>query len=77
MANMIYPSVTKEGTQGFSKVWNKGGIAILLDDTAITFATDYANVVLRSFVDDQVKKYQEAQSKLKEEQAKSSLIVEA
>lgn len=74
MSNM-YPQVTKEGTQGFSKVWNKGGIAILLDDTAITFATDYANVVLRSFIDAEVKKYQEAQAKL-EEQNKSKLVVE-
>ena len=49
---MGYPAVEKKQTQAFAKAWDKGGIKIILDDAAIQFATDYANIVLKSFVDD-------------------------
>jgi hypothetical protein len=52
---MGYPVVEKKQTQAFARAWDKGGIKIILDDTAIQFATDYANVVLKSFVEDIVK----------------------
>ena len=57
-AQVSFPSVDKSVAQGFSKVWNKGGITILLDDTAIQFATDFANIALRSFVVDQMQKFE-------------------
>ena len=34
----------------FSKVWNKGGISIILNPEAIDFARDFANVVLNNFI---------------------------
>ena len=56
-------TVTKEQTAGFAKAWDSGGIKIILDNTNIQFATDWANIVLKSFVHDmreQVKKVAEA-----------------
>ena len=56
-------TVTKEQTSAFAKAWDKSGIKILLDDAAITFACDWANIVLKSFVADmaaQVKRVAEA-----------------
>lgn len=56
-------TVTKEQTAGFAKAWDSGGIKIILDNTSIQFATDWANIVLKSFVHDmqeQVKKVAEA-----------------
>jgi hypothetical protein len=55
--------VTKEQTAAFGKCWDSGGIKIILDNTSLQFATDFANVCLRSFVQDmadQVKKVAEA-----------------
>lgn len=43
--------VTLEEAQGFSKVWNYKGLAMPLDDVHCEFAKDFANVVLRSFVE--------------------------
>lgn len=88
-AQISFPSVDKSVTQQFSKVWNKGGITIILDDTAIQFATDFANIALRSFVIDQMQKFEAmraAQSPVGTQTVlppdtpvppKSSLIVEA
>jgi len=42
--------VPRAEAESFSKVWNKGGITILLSPEAIDFATDFANVVLRNFI---------------------------
>jgi hypothetical protein len=56
-------TVTKEQTAGFAKAWDSGGIKVILDSTTIQFATDWANIVLKSFVADmaaQVKKVAEA-----------------
>ena len=64
---MGYPTVEKKQTQAFAKAWDKSGIKMILDDTSIQFATDYANIVLKSFVDDLAasarKKLQAAQAK--------------
>lgn len=48
----LVPSITKEQTAAFAKVWDSGGIKIILDNTSIQFATDWANIVLKSFVAD-------------------------
>jgi len=42
--------VQRAEAENFSKVWNKGGITILLSPEAVDFATDFANVVLRNFI---------------------------
>jgi hypothetical protein len=55
--NVSIPKITKDQTANFAKVWNNNGIAILLDATAIQFATDWCNIVLASFIEDQVKKF--------------------
>jgi 4-hydroxyphenylpyruvate dioxygenase-like putative hemolysin len=63
MAGKLNFTVTKEQTAAFAKAWDSGGIKILLDATSIQFATDWANIVLKSFVADmaaQVKKVAEA-----------------
>lgn len=55
--------ITKEQTAAFAKAWDSGGIKIILDSTSIQFATDWANIVLKSFVADmaaKVKKVAEA-----------------
>jgi hypothetical protein len=47
----------------FSKVWNKGGISIILSPEAIDFATDFGNIVLNNFIQvcqEQVKAAQKA-----------------
>ena len=56
-------TVTKADTQGFANRWDLNGIKVILDSTTLQFATDYANIVLKSFVADmaaQVKKVAEA-----------------
>lgn len=68
---MNFPSVTKDSAKGFAKVWNKGGIAIILDDTAIQFAADFANVALRSFIEGQMQ-IAAAKAKAAEEQKQNS-----
>lgn len=47
---MVPVKVTYKDTEGFSKVWTYKGIAMILNDTALTFATDYANLVLANFI---------------------------
>jgi hypothetical protein len=46
----LIPRVTEEQTKAFSKCWDSGGIKIILDNTAIAFACDWANIALSSFV---------------------------
>lgn len=43
--------VTLEEATNFSKVWNYKGLAVPLDDVHCQAMTDFANVVLRSFVE--------------------------
>ena len=47
---VMIPQVTKIDTEGFSKQWTHNGLAIVLNDVHIQFATDFANIVLRNFV---------------------------
>lgn len=51
MMRVPMPEVPKTEAQNFSRVWkNPAGLTMILDDTTVQFATDFANVVLRSFV---------------------------
>lgn len=51
-----YPKVEKAQTAAFAKAWDRGGIKMILDDTSVQFATDWANIVLKSYVDDALAK---------------------
>lgn len=42
--------VTIKDAKGFSNVWTAGGVAIPMQDVHLQFATDFANVVLRNFI---------------------------
>lgn len=47
----LIPQITKEETQKFAAAWRNNGLFVSISDLYIQFATDYANVVLRSFVE--------------------------
>ena len=47
---MQLPQVTKQQVAGFASVWDHKGVKIILNDIHIQFAMDFANVVLRNFV---------------------------
>ena len=56
-------TVSEAQTKAFANAWDSGGIKIILDNTSIKFACDWANIVLKSFVADmaaQVAKVAEA-----------------
>jgi hypothetical protein len=56
-------TVNETQTKAFSMAWDSGGIKVIMDATSIRFATDWANIVLKSFVADmaaQVAKVAEA-----------------
>lgn len=72
--NVAVPQVTFKDAEGFSKAWNKGGIAILLDKTAIEFARDFANIVLKSFVIDQMKRVMQAQAAQAQQQGQQTVL---
>jgi hypothetical protein len=59
----------------FSKVWNKGGVTIILTPEAIDFARDFANIVLNNFVTMCQAQAQQAAAKAAEAQ-KPKIIVE-
>ena len=46
----LIPKVTLEQTKAFANCWDSGGIKVIMDATSIRFATDWANIVLKSFV---------------------------
>ena len=60
-----YPKVVPEDVNGFAMAWEIGGIKMILDSTSRRFAVDFANTVLRSYVDDLVAKAKAGQ-KLKQ-----------
>jgi hypothetical protein len=56
-------TVSEAQTKAFAAAWDSGGIKMILDNTTVRFATDWANIVLKSFVADmaaQVQKVAEA-----------------
>lgn len=69
MSNVLVPKITIEQTRAFSKVWDSGGIKIILDETSLRFATDWTNIVLKSFIEDQVKKAMALQKVMQEKVA--------
>jgi hypothetical protein len=49
---MVIPTVTEAQTRAYEKqAWHLGcGVKPIIDNTTIRFATDWANVILKSFV---------------------------
>jgi hypothetical protein len=45
-----FPKVDPNDVKKFAQAWDLNGIKMILDSTSLQFATDFANVVLRSFV---------------------------
>lgn len=64
--------VTIEESKNFSKVWNYKGLAMPLDEVHCEFAKDFANVVLRSFVEQMMANA--AAAKKKAEEATKPLV---
>lgn len=52
MTEQVRPNLTVDRAQAenFGKVWTHRGVSIPLSDVSLQFATDFANVVLLSFV---------------------------
>jgi hypothetical protein len=51
VGNQIYQA-TEAQCRAFAQAWDVNGIKMVLDNTTITFATTFANIVLRSCVED-------------------------
>lgn len=62
-------TVTEAQTKGFAQAWDTGGIKVILDATSIKFATDWANIVLKSFVADMAAQAKVAEAKLAAQKA--------
>jgi hypothetical protein len=54
MAGIKYPTVNPADVKGFAQAWDCSGIKMVLDNVSMRFAVDFANVVLKSYVDDLV-----------------------
>lgn len=53
-----YPRVSPGDVQNFARAWDMKGIKMILDNTSLQFAVDFANTALRSYVDDLVEQAQ-------------------
>ncbi len=51
-----YPRVERPAVDGFLKVYNRGGLHLLFDNTSRQAMVDFANIALKSYVDDLTKK---------------------
>jgi len=51
-----YPQVNRAAVDGFLKVYNRGGLHLLFDNTSRQAMVDFANIALKSYVDDLVAK---------------------
>jgi hypothetical protein len=47
---MQVPQVRIAEAKRFSKAWSHNGVALVIDEPLCRFAADFANVVLKSFV---------------------------
>lgn len=68
-------SITAKDATQFSQVWRHNGIAIPMQDCHMQFAADFANIVLKSFIEDAQKARAAAIAKA-EEAAKPKIIME-
>jgi hypothetical protein len=57
-----YPKVERAAVDGFLKVYNRGGLHLLFDNTSRQAMQDFANIALKSYVDDLIAKSKAAQA---------------
>ena len=70
--------VTVDQTMDFAEQWRMGGVFVALPPAAIQFACDWANIVLTSFVEEQIKRIQakkDAAAKAAAEQQATPMIL--
>jgi hypothetical protein len=70
--------VNVDQTMDFAERWRMNGIFVSLPPAAIQFACDWANIVLTSFIEEQVKRIQakkEAAAKAAQEQEAAPMII--
>ena len=56
-------ALTKDDAKNFGKVWTHNGVAIFMDETHYKFAADFANIAIKSFVEDAQRQAAEAAKK--------------
>lgn len=66
--------VSLADAQKFSQVWTHNGVAIVLTPVHLQFAADFANVALRSFIEDAQRRALAAR-KAAEEAAKPKVVL--
>ena len=71
---MIVPQVTTDQTCNFAEVWKYNGIFVQQSPANIQFATDWANIVMASFIEKQVATVM-AKRAAAEESAKPKIIL--
>lgn len=49
---MNYPTVKESDIDGFARMWDCRGLKLIMDSTSKRFAIDFANIVLKSYIDD-------------------------
>lgn len=59
----MYPKVERAAVDGFLKVYNMGGLHLLFDNASRQAMVDFANIVLKSYVDDLQAKAKQALAK--------------
>ena len=56
-------ALTTDDAKNFGKVWTHNGVAIFMDETHYKFAADFANIAIKSFVEDAQRQAAEAAKK--------------
>lgn len=56
MAGINYPTVTRDAVDGFLRVYNRGGLHLLFDNTSRQAMVDFTNIALKSYVKDLMEK---------------------
>ena len=62
---MQLPQVDRKSVEGFARVWTYKGVALVLNDAHVQFAMDFANVMLRNFVQQVAQQQMAAQAAAK------------
>lgn len=56
MAGINYPTVSRDAVDGFLKVYNRGGLHLIFDNTSRQAMVDFTNIALKSYVTDLMEK---------------------
>lgn len=68
--------VQRVEAENFGKIWTYRGISVPLTEADYQFATDFANVVLRNFINMCQESAKDAQANRKEIERKLNIIME-